>query len=147
MNNIDRKLRRSATALGNTGGEILEWLHEPEQRAALVHAAEQGLPSIAGISAAFVAKFGSNAAKTMVIRQFVGRAVKIIMGEEGYLPADTGVKLPGDPVFRSGTRYHLRGEHTDPDGNPSSLLDRLVSALNQAELLHLQELVTKALAH
>jgi hypothetical protein len=36
--------------------------------------------------------------------QFVGRAAKIIMEEVGYVPVDAGVKLPNDPVFRTGTR-------------------------------------------
>jgi hypothetical protein len=144
MASIDRKLRRSAAALGDTGSEILQWLHEPEQRAALVHAAERGLPSVAGISSAFVAKFGKNAGKTMVIRQFVGRAVKIIMEEQRYLPADTGVKLPNDQVFRTGTRYSPRSERADADGT-TPLLGRIVAALNADELLQLQQLIRKAL--
>lgn len=145
MTDIDRRLRRSATALGGTGSEILAWLHEPEQRAALVHAAEQGLPSVAGISSAFVAKFGKNAGKAMVIRQFVGRAAKFIMDEAGYVPTDTGVKLPSDPVFRTGTRYSLRGESA-PAGDELPLLDRIVAALNPDELLYLEQIVREARA-
>ncbi len=146
MRTIDRKLRRSAAALGGTGSEILEWLHEPAQRAALVQAAESGLPSVAGISPTFVTKFGKDAGRTMVIRQFVGRAVKIIMEEEGYLPADTGVKLPTDQVFRTGTRYRLRGEHEEA-GGASTLLSRIVATLNPDELLQLEHLVQQALGH
>jgi hypothetical protein len=140
MTIIDRRLRRSAAALGDTGVEILEWLHEPEQRAALIKAAETGLPSVAGISKAFVAKFKKDTGKTMVIRQFVGRAVKNIMEDAGYEPADTGVKLSDDPVFRTGTRYRSRNEQErDDDENP--LLERFVAILNVAELRQLKKLV------
>lgn len=146
MTSIDRKLRRSAAALGDTGGRILEWLHEPEQRAALVRAADSGLPSVAGISAGFVVKFGKNAGKTMVIRQFVGRAVKIIMDEQGYIPADTGVKLSDDPIFRTGTRYAPRNErveHPAPNGT-APLLERFVATLNTDELLQMEQLIQNA---
>jgi hypothetical protein len=145
MTSIDRKLRRSAAALGETGSAILEWLHEPEQRAALVSAAGQGLPSVAGITSAFVAKFGKGAGKTMVLRQFVGRAVKIIMDEEGYVPADTGVKLPGDPVFSTGTCYRKRGEFL-PAAGATPLLDRIVAVLSPDELSYLEHIVHEARA-
>lgn len=145
MTIIDRRLRRSAAALGDAGVEILEWLHEPEQRAALIKAADMGLPSVAGISKAFVAEFDKDAGKTMVIRQFVGRAVKNVMEDSGYEPADTGVKLPGDPVFRTGTRYRRRDEQERGD-DKTPLLERFVAILGVAELRQLEKLVHIALA-
>jgi hypothetical protein len=139
---VDRRLRRSAAALGDVGVRIPEWLHQPEQRATLVKAAETGLPSVAGISPAFAAKFGKNAGKAVVIRQFIGRAVKHIMQDEGYVPGDLGVKLPGDKVFKTGTRYRLRGEAVG-QGAESPLLERLVSALNPHELRQLEQIVRR----
>jgi hypothetical protein len=141
---IDRRLRRSAAALGETGLEILAWLHQPEQRAALVKAAELGLPSVAGISSAFADKFGRDAIKAMVVRQFVGRAVKHIMDDEGYAPADPGVKLPGDKVFKTGTRYRRRSELTAV-ASEAPLLERFVAALRPNELHELEQLLRHAL--
>jgi hypothetical protein len=139
MTSVDRRLRRSASALKD-GVAILEWLQEAEQREAAVKAAEAGLPSVAGISSAFLAKFGRKAAGTMIIRQFVGRAMKHIMREAGYQPVDAGVKLPDDPVFSSGTRYSKpeEGGHHD-DERP--LLARFVAVLTAAELRNLQKLI------
>lgn len=139
MTSVDRRLRRSASALQD-GLAILDWLQEVEQRDAAVRAAEAGLPSVAGISSAFLARFGKKAADTMIIRQFVGRAMKHIMREAGYQPVDAGVKLPNDPVFSSGTRYSNREEGVRRN-DESSLLKRFVAALTDSELRNLRELV------
>jgi hypothetical protein len=139
MSNVIRRLRRSAAALKD-GVTILDWLNEPAQRAAMVKAAEAGLPSVAGISDGFLTKFGRKAADTMIIRQFIGRAAKHIMREEDYVPADTGVKLPDDSVFSSGTRYAKRDEGMQHD-EEGSLLARFVEMLKPAELQQLRQLL------
>jgi hypothetical protein len=138
MTSVDRRLRRSASALKD-GVAILEWLQESEQRDALVKAAEAGLPSVAGISSALLTRFGGRAT-TMIIKQFVGRAVKHIMRDAGYEAADTGIKLPDDPVFSSGTRYSNREEAVHRN-EKSPLLGRFVAMLTPAELRELRELV------
>ncbi|MGH7070598.1 MAG: hypothetical protein ACREFO_11355, partial [Acetobacteraceae bacterium] len=76
--------------------------------------------------------------------QFVGRAVKHIMDDAGYVPADLGVKLPDDGVFRSGTRYRPRNEGVRGDAE-LPLLERFVAALNRDELHRLERLVQRAL--
>jgi hypothetical protein len=130
-----------AFALKN-GMELLKWLRASEQRAALVAAAENGLPSVAGISESLRAKFGANVAMDMITRQFIGMVVKSIMIEEGYVIDGGGVKLSRDPVFSSGSRYRRAtpGAARTEGGSPQ-LLERLVGVLNTAEL---QELISLA---
>jgi len=66
--------------------------------------------------------------------------VKHIVREAGYHPVDTGIKLPNDPVFSSGTRYSKRAEavHRSDEG---PLLERFVATLSSSELRELRELV------
>jgi hypothetical protein len=137
-----RRLKRSAAALGDIGRDILDWLDQLAQRAALVRAAEDGLPSVAGISEAFVARFGKDAGKTMILRQFVGRAVRQIMAEEGFTPVDTGVKLPGDAVFSSGTRY-MRSDDARDNPALTGLLPRLLAVLSASELRQVEEFIKR----
>src|SRR5690349_15554831 len=118
------RILRMAFALKN-GTEYLSWLRAPEQRAALVAAAEKGLPSVAGISQNFRTHFGANAAKDMVTRQFIGTVVKAVMIEEGYVIDGSGVKLAGDPIFSSGSRYRRAVERAIGSEHP--LLERLVT--------------------
>jgi hypothetical protein len=82
----------------------MEFLGRPDTRERLVRAADAGDPPVAAISEELRAQFGLDA-KVLPVRQFVGLAVKGILAEEGFSVAETGVRIPGDPVFTTGATY------------------------------------------
>src|SRR5271157_2289865 len=106
-----QRAERAATALVN-GEAILGTLKA--QRPRLIAAAKQSRPPVAAVSEALLEEHGEEIKKTPV-RQFVGLAVRAILEEAGYEVAYTGVRINGDPVFRTGSVYRLR---TDEDEAP-----------------------------
>jgi hypothetical protein len=119
-----RRAERAATALVD-GEAILGTLNAA--RARLVAAAKQSRPPVAAVSEILLEKHGDEIKKTPV-RQFVGIAVRAILEEAGFEVAYTGVRINGDPVFRTGSVYKLR------EDNPAALevddaLDRMMKSL------------------
>jgi hypothetical protein len=119
-----RRAERAATALVD-GEAILGTLNAA--RARLVAAAKQSRPPVAAVSEILLEKHGEEIKKTPV-RQFVGLAVRAILEEAGFEVAYTGVRINGDPVFRTGSVYRLR---TDEDDAPEvdDALDRMMKSL------------------
>ncbi|MGO9238569.1 MAG: hypothetical protein ACLP4V_32405 [Methylocella sp.] len=119
-----QRAERAATALVN-GEAILGTLKA--QRPRLIAAAKQSRPPVAAVSEALLEEHGEEIKKTPV-RQFVGLAVRAILEEAGYEVAYTGVRINGDPVFRTGSVYRLR---TNEDEAPEvdDALDRMMKSL------------------
>ena len=135
-------LKRSAAALTD-GPAILASLQEPKARQALVIAASKGVPPVSGVSEMLLGKHGDTV-KLLPVRQFIGTAVKAILAEEGFEVAETGVRLPRDPVFTTGAVYR-RITPINPTKAKLDLLDRIVSTLEPAELHRLIDLANRAL--
>ena len=120
-----RRAERAATALAN-GESILETLKSA--RNALIGAAKQSRPPVSAVSEILLEKYGAEIKKTPV-RQFVGLAVRAILEEAGFEVAYGGVRINGDPVFRTGSVYRPRSDHYDaPEADDP--LDRMLKALS-----------------
>jgi len=119
-----RRAERTATALVN-GEAILETLKAARTR--LIAAAKHSRPPVAAVSEVLLKKHGDEVKQTPV-PQFVGVAVRAILEEAGYEIAYTGVRINGDPVFRTGSVYRLR---TDEDDGleVDDALDRMMKSL------------------
>jgi len=95
------RVKRSAQALKN-GEKILAevLLHER----AIVAAAERGVPPVSAVSITLKEKFPEDM-KAATVRQFVGTVVKAVLLKRGYEVFQTGVRLPKDTVFSTGSVY------------------------------------------
>lgn len=75
------------------------------------------------------------------VRQFIGMAVRAILSEKGYEVEERGIRISGDPVFRTGATYRL----VSAEENDDDLLVRFVDMLNPGELRRLHDLVKAAM--
>ncbi|MFC5357099.1 hypothetical protein [Azospirillum himalayense] len=140
-----RKIRRAAKTLKD-GQPIWEFLKEPDTRDLLIQGAEEGEPSVAYISSELLARFGTQV-KEMPVRQFVGMAVKAVMAEAGYRVAETGVRIPEDPVFKSGAVYEkVEEEEEEEAADDADILTAMLGGLDAKQLRRLIELAEEALA-
>jgi len=119
-----RRAERAATALVN-GEAILQTLKAA--RARLIAAAKQSRPPVAAVSTTLLEKHG-NEIKQTPVRQFIGLAVRAILEDAGFEVAYTGVRINGDPVFRTGSVYRSR---TNDDDAPEAddALERMMKSL------------------
>lgn len=135
------------------GVEAFEFLKEPAQDGALLGATKRGLPAVSGISGALLARFGE-ASRQSQFKQFIGLAVRhLLETRHSYVLVDRGVKVVGDPVFASGSRYRPRDRHepfTEDHHGPApssnsmpTLMSRLVSVLDAAELRDLTVIIQR----
>ena len=123
-----RRAERAATALVN-GEAILETLKTARTR--LIAAAKQSRPPVAAVSTTLLEKHG-NEIKQTPVRQFIGLAVRAILEEAGFEVAYTGVRINGDPVFRTGSVYRLRtGDNEAPEA--TDVFDRMMKSLTPDE--------------
>lgn len=138
------------------GVEAFNFLSDPTQVAGLLDATRRSLPAVCGISAALFARFGQ-AAKRPQFKQFVGLAVRhLLETQHGYVVADRGVKVVGDPVFSSGARYRPaapegilrrpRALVAPATSQPPTLAARLLAALDDSELRDLAVAVPHEMA-
>lgn len=119
-----RRAERAATSLVK-GEAILATLKKEQPR--LVAAAKQSRPPVAAVSGVLLKKHG-DAVTELPVRQFVGLAVRAILEEAGYEVAYTGVRINGDPVFRTGSVYRPRtDDHEAPQKD--DVLERMLRAL------------------
>ncbi|SDD84966.1 hypothetical protein SAMN05444678_12613 [Sphingomonas sp. YR710] len=95
------QVKRSAQAL-KSGEAILAEVLSLEE--VIVEAAERGVPPVGDISAKLSSKFPTEM-KAAPVRQFVGTAVKAVLAKRGFEVLQSGIRLPRDPVFRSGSIY------------------------------------------
>jgi hypothetical protein len=127
------RAKRAARAL-HRGDEILEFLGQSAVRASLVAAAKAGIPPVASVSDKLKAKIGREIG-SLPVRSFVGICVRAILEEEGFEVAEKGVRISGDPVFRTGSVYrpvNAVAAHTEA-GN-IKILKAVLDALDDAEV-------------
>lgn len=119
-----RRAERAATSLVN-GQAILETIKAA--RRDLIAAAKQSRPPVAAVSETLLCKHGTEI-KATPVKQFVGLAVRAILEEAGFEVAYTGVRINGDPVFRTGSVYRPRtDDHEAPQQDDA--LERMLRAL------------------
>jgi hypothetical protein len=123
-----RRAERAATAFVN-GEAILATLRT--ERPKLVAAAKKSRPPVAAVSEVLLKKHGDEV-KLMPVRQFVGLAVRAILEEAGFEVAYTGVRINGDPVFRTGSVYRLRTDDNDA-AEVDDTLDRMMKSLTPGQ--------------
>ncbi len=107
------------------GGAILETLKREKPN--LIAAAEQKRPPVAAVSRILLKKFGEEVKRTSV-RQFIGLATRAILEEAGYEVESRGVRIRGDPVFRTGAVYRPR-MHGGKAPEADDALDRMMASL------------------
>src|ERR1700731_4774801 len=100
------------------------------ERPSLLAAANEPRPPIGAVSKILVKRFGAEVRQTSV-RQFVGLAVRGILEQHGFVVGCRGVRLRGDPVFRSGAIYRPRAD----GGNApeADVLERMMRSLSPDE--------------
>jgi hypothetical protein len=134
------RVRRSAKALKN-GEKILDVILAYET--ALVAAAENGDAPVTAVSGRLKAKFPEDI-KAATVRQFVGTAVKAVLQKKGFEVLQTGVRLPRDPVFKTGAVYRRVAESTHADAPVRSVLANLIKGLTLEEKRLLLGLLNRA---
>jgi hypothetical protein len=123
-----RRAERAATSLV-AGEAILATLKNEQTR--LVAAAKQSRPPVAAVSGILMKKHGDTVME-LPVRQFVGLAVRAILEEAGFEVAYTGVRINGDPVFRTGSVYRPRtDDHEAPQQDDA--LERMLRALTPGQ--------------
>ena len=122
---------RGATGLA-IGGAILETLKREKPN--LIAAAEQKRPPVAAVSRILLKRFGEEVKRTST-RQFIGLVTRAILEEAGYEVAYTGVRINGDPVFRTGSVYRLRTDDNDA-AKVDDALDRMMKSLTPDQAQH-----------
>jgi hypothetical protein len=125
-----RRAERASTALP-FGAAVLETLKGEEPR--LIAAAEQKRPPVAAVSGILLEMIGEEA-KRPPVRKFVGLVTRAVLEKAGYEVAYRGVRITGDPVFRSGAVYQRRVDGGNAPA-PDDALDRMMKSLtpDQAE--------------
>ena len=129
MSKSMRRAVRSAPAVIH-GLRILDFVKQPKIRQKLVAAAETGIPPVTAISSQLESLVGPKDAKRPPVKQFTGLCVRAVLEEEGFQLADKGVRVSGDPVFRTGSTY-VRVDHDRTVG--VTLLARFVQSLTDDE--------------
>ena len=97
-----RRAQRSAHTIVR-GGEILDMVCSDAARKRLVEVAVCGEPPVTAISEALIKLLGKGAARAVPVRSFVGLCVRAALDEDGFEVAETGVRVPEDPIFRTGS--------------------------------------------
>src|SRR4051794_33457896 len=101
-----RRATRSAPALLQ-GKELLGFVLAKRTRKKLIAAADEGVPPVSAISDDLRHRFDAVELKRPLVKQFVGLCVRAVLEEEGYEVYRTGVRIPADPVFTTGSAYRL----------------------------------------
>jgi hypothetical protein len=127
------KARRAANSIVR-GDEILAFVEA--RKDLLVEAAEDGdTPPVAILGKPLHDEFEDDVLH-LPVRQWIGSLVKALLGTEGFEVAETGIRISGNPVFKSGATYQ-RTETDDNEDDEDSVLEeafgRLVSGLNSRE--------------
>jgi hypothetical protein len=122
------RAERAATALP-TGSKILETLNK--ERPKLIAAAKLSRPPVASVSKILLEKHGAEIMETPV-RQFIGLSIRAILEEEGFEIAHTGVRINGDPVFRTGAVYRQK-DSAGLDNATDEIFNRLIKVLTLEE--------------
>lgn len=137
-----RKAHRSAKSIVG-GEELLKALTSGPYITALEQGVKEEVPPVSKISHMLAERFPGDAPnlKAMPVRQFIGSAVRAILSDKGYVVEESGIRIPNDPVFKSGSTYRKTDEEEEDD----DILKRFVDMLNPDELRRLHDLVKAAL--
>lgn len=124
--------RARRAARGVTNGEaILDFV--VSKKASLVKAADKGLAPVSVVSDGLKARFPREM-DAAPVRQFIGSAVKAVLVGEGFEVHQSGVRLPKDPVFSTGSVYRRSASDADPaKAATHDAFARLVSGLNLSD--------------
>ena len=101
-----RRAQRSAHTIVR-GGEILDMVCSDAARKRLVEVAVCGEPPVTAISEALIKLLGKGAARAVPVRSFVGLCVRAALNN-GFEVAETGVRVPEDPIFRTGSIHRRK---------------------------------------
>jgi hypothetical protein len=130
MSKAMQRARRAARAVLH-GPKILDFMTSDRARALLISAAQAGHPPVAAVSGELVRLVGLKDAKLTPVKQYVGACIRAVLDEEGFEVAETGVRLSGDPIFRTGAVY--RKATAQPASSAHDVLRRWLGALTDEE--------------
>jgi hypothetical protein len=134
-----RRAERAAASLIR-GKEILDTLLAARRN--LGEAARKSVPPVGVVSELLLERYGPEV-KLTPVRQFIGLAVRAILEEEGFEVDQTGVRLNGDPVFRTGAVYRRIIESPIDEDEMNEFLENFVRWLRPdraKRLVHLLSL-------
>ncbi len=141
-NALIRKARRASQSIVD-GDKLFAKLTSTPYVEAMEKGVIESVPPVSKISRMLQEHFPEEPKLNVLpVRQFIGMAVRAILSEKGYEVEERGVRISGDPVFRSGSTYRLS---TTDDEEDDDILARFVGMLSVAELHRLQGLVKAAL--
>lgn len=139
---LNIQVQRSARAISNGEG-ILAEIHN--NRAAIVRAAAKGVPPVGAVSDRLKRLFPEEM-QTAPARQFVGTAIKALLLDEGFEVHQSGIRLPRDPVFTTGSIYRRATKIDDPAKRAvRDAFSRMVRSLTLSEKKLLLDVLEKAL--
>ena len=130
-----RRAERSARTVIH-GQELLAQITSPRIRKQLVEAVKSGIPPVTAVSGLMI-EIARKDAKALPVRSFAGLCVRAALDEEGFEVDQTGVRLPNDPVFRTGSTYAAKGTERPA----TDILKRLVQMLTHQEVQQLTKLL------
>lgn len=117
------RAQRAAISLA-IGPAIFEILKR--EKPSLIAAAKQSRPPVAAVSAILIKRYGAEV-KSTPVRQFIGLAIRAILEESGYEIFQRGIRISGDPVFRTGAVYRRRVSGSNAPADDA--LDRMMTSL------------------
>jgi hypothetical protein len=112
----------------------------PTNRKQLVEAALSGKPPVTAISDKLLALMGKDA-KALPVKSHAGLCVRAALELEGFHVEQTGVRIPKDPVFRTGSVYSNKTSRTASDP-----ITRFVNVLTDDEAKHVAALIKRRFA-
>ena len=111
------------------GCELLRLLTQEPVRGRIIEAARAGRAPVSAISEPVLALIGPDEARKTVVRQFLGTCVRAILAEENFTVARERVRVPGDPIFKTGATYRASEEAQ------GDILERMLASLSRDEML------------
>ncbi|NTG45807.1 hypothetical protein G6M04_00365 [Agrobacterium rhizogenes] len=136
-----RKANRAAQSIVG-GDRLLARLTSAPYLRELKKGVAESVPPVSKISRMLQEDFPSEPEMTLPVRQFIGMTVRAILAAEGYEVEERGVRISGDPVFRTGATYRLA---VSGDDEEEDFLVRFVGMLTTDELHRLKDLVNASL--
>ncbi len=136
------KAKRAAKAIVR-GDEILEFVEERKDQ--LVEAAmeDADTPPVAILGDPLHEEFGDDVLH-LPVRQWIGSLVRALLAVEGFEVQDTGIRIVGNVMFKSGTTYeriHNPADEDDEDKILETAFAHLVSGLNFREQRSLRKVL------
>lgn len=129
-----------ATASLKHGDKLFKFLIDPDRRAIMRKAADDGVVVVSRLSEPLLTAFTLAELKPFPVRQFVGSLTKAVLTEEGYDVAVRGVRVPGDRIFSKGSKYR-RHQDSPEGGDASEWLNRVVSIMTSSERARMTQLL------